>query len=315
MNPAALPPLLTKLLQVFTFNFVGAAGRLQTEAQWLLVVFFGIEILWAGIWVVLRREWDFVQVVTLTLTAVILGWLITNWPALTQVLMKSFLSAGLIAGGDALKQTDLTNPDQILVYGFSATQVVFQAISDSSSWSLKVQTMNLLAGLVAVLALLFYIGMAIVVFYSLLEFYGNLAVTVFLLPFGMVPLTRFLCEKAVACIFAACIRIFLIAFLLSSALPIMVTATWATPDALAVACYTLVGALALVGLAWRLNSWAQSMLQGSVVFGLHDAATTAHTVTRQLEHLSEALQTLTDVLARTDPEHPRRQSPRARRPV
>ena len=313
MNPLPDGGLLTKLLQIFVFNFAGATGRLTPDAMWLLSIFFGMELVMAGIWFAIRRELDVALLVTKTLTAAVFGWLIKEWVPLTKALLTGFMGAGLKAGGDVLTETDFTNPDRILAYGFGATAVIFKAISDTSLWNLKMLAMNLLAGGVTILTMLFYISMALVVFLSLLEFYGSLAITLLLLPFGMLQYTRWLAEKAIAHIFAGAIRVGAIAFVLALALPTMVTATWASSDTLAAAFYTLIIAMALTSMAWVINRWVQSILQGSLVFGLGDTARVAHTVTRELTQVGHVMQTMVDVMARSDPEHPSRQHATPRR--
>jgi hypothetical protein len=308
MNPLPEGGLLTKLLQIFVFNFVGAAGRLTPDAQWLLTIFFGMELVLAGIWMLWRREIDPTLLVGKAMTAAVFGWLITNWVPVTKVLLSGFLGAGLKAGGDSLTDVDFTNPDRILMHGFGATAVVFKAISDTSLWSLKAQVLNLLAGGVSIMAMCLYITLAIIVFLSLLEFYGSLAITLLLLPFTMLTYTRWLGEKAIAHTFAGCIRVASIAFVLSAALPLMVTASWASADTLAAAFYTLIIAGALMALAFVINRWVQSVLQGSIAFGWSDVTRQVQSMTRQIQHLTNVMQTIGDLASRTDPNHSARQT-------
>ena len=313
MNPLPQDGLLTKLLQIFVFNFAGATGRLTPDAQWLLVAFYGIELVLTGIWFVFRREIDVWNLLTKAMTALVFGWLITNWVPITQTVMKSFLGAGFKAGGDVLTEVDYTNPDRILAHGFGATAVVFKAISDTSLWSLKALAINLLAGIVTIVAMVFYIVMAIIVFLSLLEFYGSLPVTLLLLPFGMLSYTRWLAEKAIAHAFAGSIRIASIAFVLSMALPTMVTASWSSADTLAAAFYTLAVAMALSALAFVINRWVSSILHGNIAFGWQDVSNQWRSMTRQLTQIGHVMQTVADLMARTDPDHASRQPTTTRR--
>ena len=313
MNPLPQGGLLTGLLQVLIFNITGASGRLVPDAQWLLVTFFGIELILTGIWFMFRHDLDLWQLYTRTITAAIFGWLIVHWVPVTKALMTGFLGAGLKAGGDVLTELDFTNPDRILAHGFGVTAVIFNMIADTSSWSLKTQVLNLLAGIVTIFTMLIYISLALVVFLSLIEFYGSLPVTLLLLPFGMLSFTRWLSEKAIAHTFAGAIRIGAIAFVLASALPLMVSASWSSANSLAVAFYSLIIAAGLAGAAWRINKWVSSILHGNVAVGPQDVAQQLHTLTRQITQLGAVMQTMADLAARTDPAHPTRQPSLTRR--
>jgi TrbL/VirB6 plasmid conjugal transfer protein len=313
VNPLPDGGLLTKLLQIFVFNFAGGASRLTPDAQWLLVAFYGIDLMSTGIWFALRRELDMWHLFTRALTAVIVGWLITNWVPITKALMQGFLGAGIKAGGDALTELDFTNPDRILLHGFGVTAVVFKMIADTSAWSLKTQVLNLLAGLVTLGTMCVYIVLAVCVFLALVEFYWSLPITLIMLPFSMLPRAHWLAERGIAHTFAGAIRIGGLALSVSATLPLMVLATWASADSLAVAFYALTIAAALAGMAWKVNTWARAVLNGSVAFGPQDVTTQIRSMTTQITHLGMVMQTMLDVMARTDPTHDSRQPTASRR--
>jgi P-type conjugative transfer protein TrbL len=313
MNPLQTGGLLTKLLQIFTFNFAGAAGRLTPDAQWLLFIFFVMELIMAGIEIVRTRKLDLTYLVSKTLTAAFISWLIANWVPVTKILITGFLGAGLKAGGDVITEVDFTNPDTIVAQGFGATAVVFQALTATSVFAPKAVLVNLLAGIVTLASMACYITLAIIVFLSLLEFYGSLAITLILLPFGLISFMRWLGEKAIAHTFAGCIRVACIAFVLSLSLPLMVTASWASSDTLAAAFYTLIVAAALMALAFVINRWVQSLLHGNIAFGWQDVSRQTRELTSQITHLGNVMQTLGDLASRGDPEHPVRQPTATRR--
>lgn len=313
MNPLPDGGLLTKLLQIFVFNFAGGASRLTPDAQWLLVAFYGIDLMSTGIWFALRRELDMWHLFTRALTAVIFGWLITNWVPITKALMQGFLGAGIKAGGDALTELDFTNPDRILLHGFGVTGVIFKMIGDTSLWSIKTQVLNLLAGLVTLGTMSIYIVLAVFAFLALVEFYWSLPITLIMLPFAMLPRAHWLAERGIAHTFAGAIRIGGIALILSASLPLMVTAAWGSADSLTAAFYTLILACGLAGMAWKVNSWARAVLNGSVAFGPQDVTTQIRSMTTQITHLGTVMQTMIDMMARTDPSHDARQASTSRR--
>jgi hypothetical protein len=88
----------------------------------------------------------------------------------------------------------------------------------------------------------------------------------------------------------------------------MVTASWASADTLAAAFYTLIIAGALMALAFVINRWVQSVLQGSIAFGWSDVTRQVQSMTRQIQHLTNVMQTIGDLASRTDPNHSARQT-------
>ncbi len=312
--------ILTPLLKVFTFNLVGGAGRLTPDALWLLSIFFGGELILTGVWFVLRREVDWAALVWKSITAAVFLWLITNWVPLTKTLVKGFVGAGLKVGGDALEEKDFTDPDSIALYGLNVTAVVFQQIGEYTGLAaIKMLPVILFSGLTALLVVLLYFCMAVWLFLSLLEFYLSTSVSVILLPWGMFSKTAWITEKALAHVFASGVRLLVLATILGSALPIMYGQAPSPiggqgfAASLATAFRLLLASIALLGLCWRANAFAQGLVHGGPALTLTDGARVFQQLTTHLTSLGTTLQALTDVMARTDPSHPARQPLPSRR--
>jgi type IV secretion system protein TrbL len=288
--------VLTPLLRLFLGNFTQGTARLTPEALWLLTPLLTIELTLAAVYFLLRHDVDYGHLVTKFLTAVILGWLITNWPSLTSVLAKSFIRAGLLAGGDAISETDFTDPDTIALYGMSVTAVIFGAIGNASLLAPSTYVTAYMMGLVAAVVVIVYFLLALTIFISILEYYASVVLTVFLLPFGMFPRTAFLADKAIAHIFASAIRLFALAFVLSSALPVLVAANVTLQPTMATAFLLLLAALALLFLAYVVNKWVSGILYGAASLMPQDLTTLGHRVTHAVTHLGTAVQSLTQVV-------------------
>lgn len=285
--------VLTPLLKVFLFNFTQGTARLTPDALWLLGPFLGLEICLAAIYFLWRKDVDYGSLVMRFLTAVILGWLITNWSGLTGTLVKSFQQAGIKAGGDAISDTDMSDPDTIVLYGFSVTAVIFGDMANASVFSPKTYAVAYLMGFVASAVVIVYILLAIAVFLSILEFYAGVTLTVLLLPWGMLPRLAFLAEKAIAYVFAGGIRIFAISFVLSVSLPVLVTANVTLQPTLATAFRLAGQALALCFLAWGVNRFVQGLLHGAASLVPHDITQFRHSVTNSITTLGATVQALT----------------------
>jgi type IV secretion system protein TrbL len=306
--------VLTKLLNVFLFHWTGGANRITPDALWLLGILFGGELILKGIYFVLRREIDWPSLIQTAITGAVFLWLITNWVPLTKVLAQGFIGAGLKVGGDAISETDFTDPDNIALYGFSVTGVVFAHLNEYSGLDgVKNIKEILLSGIGAFLVVMFYFGMASIVFISLLEFYLSTAVTVILLPWGIFKWTAWLTEKALAHVFASGVRLLVLSTILGTALPVLYTTGSSMSTGFDAVLRMLCGALALLMLCWRANSFAQGLVHGGPALALTDATRTLQTVANQFTQLGTVLQALTDVLSRSDPQHSSRQPATSRR--
>lgn len=298
---------LTKILGTFLGKFADGGARLQPEALWLLATFFSIELVIVGIWFMFRRELDWWALVQKVITAGIFTWLIKDWSTITRLLAKGFIQAGLLVGGDGVvSYTDFTDPDNIASYGLSVTAVLMQHLSGPDYTGLNA-VKNLLeivlSGLTAWTVVLVYIGIGVWVFLTLLEFYLSSAITIILLPWGMLTKTAFLAEKAIAYVFASGIRLLVLATIFGAVLPVMFTAQQGltVQGGIAVslkAAMNMLGtALALGFLSWRANSIAQGFVHGSPALALSDATQAFQVVTRHLTSLGSVLQGLAHTLA------------------
>jgi type IV secretion system protein TrbL len=308
--------VLTGLLQLFLVQFTDGSVRLTPDALWLLGTFYAMELALTGIWFTLRREFEWAQLIQKTLLAAVLLWLITNWSPLTRALVKGFIGAGLKAGGDVISETDFTDPDNIATYGVSATAAMFVQIAQYAGLDAFKNLVEILGtGSAGLLIILLYFGMGVWVFITLLEFYLTSAISVILLPWGMLGKTAWLTEKAFAHLFASGVRLLVLSFILGSALPFMQTTSTQAGTSFAAALRVLLGALALLLLSWRANGLAQGLIHGAPSLVLHDTTQLVHTFTAQMTRLSTVLEQVADRLHSQPPPSPPHATPHAQRPL
>jgi type IV secretion system protein TrbL len=265
------PSLLTALLTKFLFVFQGGQQRLVGDALTLLQALAALEIALLGLWYCVTKQLDLVALLSKVLLIVGFGVLVVQWPLLTKTLAKGFVTAGLKAGGDAISETNFTDPGDIAQYGMSVTAVVFAHIRDYGfTDTLKNFPDVLFSGFAALAVVLSYFVLGIWVFIVTLEFYGAAALATILLPFGVCKWTAFLAEKAIASVAAYGVQLLFLAFILSAALPVLVgLQSGMNPDFAAV-LRMLLGALTLLFLSWRAGRWAGAILQGAPQFTVQD---------------------------------------------
>jgi type IV secretion system protein TrbL len=293
--------VLTRLLTVFLFNFTTGMQLLTPSAMALLTFFFGLELSLVGLWYLYDHEFNPRPLLSKVFTVGVLSFVILNWPFLVKTVARTFVGWGLQAGGaavaggtSAMVETDFTDPDNIAKYGFQVTAVLFTHLSQYSGlWAIKNIPEVMLSGLVCLLIILFYFGLAVWVFVSLLEFYYAAVAAVILLPFGMSSLLAHVAEKMVAWMLAAGVRLFVLAFLLSVALPVLVTIQTTLTDSMFVqACWLLLGAMTLCVLCWRAGAFSAGLTWGTPQLTATDAVAFVNMMSQQMTNLGTKIDAL-----------------------
>jgi type IV secretion system protein TrbL len=120
--------------------------------------------------------------------------------------------------------------------------------------------------------------MAVNLFLAVLEYYLYAGIVGILLPFGLLPSTKFLAEKAVGAVVAAGIKLMVLSFVTSAVLPVIVASRFSSPDfgfnELWAMLLTIAGVTIL---SWKAPAMASALMAGSPNLGISDAAQTAMT--------------------------------------
>jgi len=262
----------TAILNAFIGRFIDATGLLTPVALGLLTFFLAIEFMLVGIYYAMHQEIDVKPLLSKVITTNVLMWVILNWAWLTKQLVNIWVGWGLRSSQGVMLVKDFTDPDNIAKFGFAATGVIFQHLSQYSGWE---QIKNLLevwlSGGVALLVILFYFTLAAWAMVSLLEFYMGAAATTILLPLGVSGLFSFVPERAIGHMICGGVRLFTLALILAIALPLMIELQLRAPTNFAIpligpnfvqALYSLAGAIALGALCWRAGAFSAGLMGG-----------------------------------------------------
>lgn len=297
---------LTRLLNAFLDNFIAATGTLTPVAWGILTFLLAIELLWIGAWYFHDHELNPRPLVMKVVTVNILGWFILNWQWFAKQFMQMWIAWGLSASHGVMKITDFTDPDNIARFGFAVTGVIWRHLSTYTAWE---QIKNLLeiwiSGAAAFVVIIFYFGLGAWSMVTILEFYYSSVVTLILLPWGVSGIFAWIAEKAIGHMVASGIRLFVLAFLLSIALPIMETINMTVPKNLDIplvgpsffqAMYALCGALGLGMLCWRAGAFAMGFSYGGPQLSPRDVTSFVNMMTTQVTRLGETLDTISEKL-------------------
>jgi P-type conjugative transfer protein TrbL len=220
-----MPPsgstLLAQLLNAFIFTLTGGYARTVGEVYGLLVVLATIELIVAGTtWFFLRTGF-LAEMFWKIFGFAFLFWVVEQWPVLLKGLRDGFIEAGLLVGGSVLTITDITDPGNLIDFGFSVTALLFGKLTKLNF--LTNGFIIIFGGITGWLVVLFYMFMAAHLFMAILEYYIVGACLLILVPFLAHQKTAFIGEGVFGTFFAHAMRLLIYAAVLSSALPVLYT--------------------------------------------------------------------------------------------
>jgi len=263
MDPGIIATLYNSFAEVLTSGF----GRMLPIALSLLGKLAVLELILVATW----AWWSDDNVVAALLVKLLwitaFVFLVTQWPKLTRIVMSSFITAGLRAGGGALTVDDMSNPSKLASFGLEVTAVLWQRLSNQSGFKAVMSLpMLFVDGWVAILIVLAYFVLAIQVFICHIEFYIVAVLAMVLVPFGVFRHTSFIGEKGIGTVVAFGIKMMVLAALLNSMQPVMETIRLKSATGLFhvnESLSLLMASWALALLAWHAPSVAAGMIAGA----------------------------------------------------
>jgi type IV secretion system protein TrbL len=269
--------IITTLHNSFAFVLTSGFGRVFPVALSLLGKLAVLELILVATW----AWWSDDNVVAALLVKLMwimaFVFLVTQWPKLCRILMTSFITAGLRAGGGPLTVDDMTNPSNLARFGLEVTAVLWQRLAGKSGLQAVMSLpMLFVDGWVAIGIVLAYFVMAIQVFVCHIEFYIVAVLAMVLVPFGVFRHTSFLGEKGIGVVIAFGIKMMVLAAILNSSDGVLQTVRMKAATGLLDINETLsllMASWALALLAWHAPSVAAGMIAGAPSL---TAATVAH---------------------------------------
>lgn len=297
---------LTKLLNAFIGQFVLSTGLLTPVAMQLMAFLLGIELSIVGVHYMIDHELNPRPLIAKCMTVTVLSFCIVNWPWFIKTSVRMWVGWGLTASQGVMTENDFLDPDNIVKYGFAATGVVFQHLAQYSAWE---QIKNIVevwfSGGTAFLTLMVYVFLAGWVMISLLEFYAGAVVVMVTLPWGVSSTLSFIAEKGIGYLVASGIRLFVLAYILAIALPVLVTVQQTAPTNLNIpllgpnfvqAIFALIGAIGLGMLSWRAGAFALGFTYGGPQLAPRDVTQFVNLMVSNAQRLGGAIDAMTERL-------------------
>ena len=255
--------ILTNLLRDFANIFSAGVGNIMGDAKWLLGTLMVIDLVLA---IIMNLD-DGDHLKTLFKKILKYGffiWIVFDYRRLVKILLDSFTLIGLKAGGGGLSASLLTDPSAISEYGLFVSAPIFKYINALGGIDTLMNLPNIMiTGITGLLIIACYFIIGIMFFLTYLEFYIIATVALILIPFGVNNYTSFLGEKAIGAVISFGIKLMVLSFIASAAIPLV--KVWALPDPpLLNDCFhLLLGSLAIAMLAWHVPGLAAGLLAGS----------------------------------------------------
>lgn len=273
MNPSS--GILTNIITTFHTVFANGFGLLTPKAQTLIGLLAAIEIAVAGLFWALRGQ-DFTAAFIKKLLHIgFFVFLVLNWSAITDAVMKSFVMAGATAAGGTT--VNLGDPSWIVDQGLMVSKPISDKLDQMSTSSNPLSVLSNLGqliqyGVALIIILIAFFIIAIQCFITYVEFYLVAVLGLILVPFGVSKHTAFLAEKAMGAVIAQSVKLMVLAFILSVVHPILVALTMPADPSLQLAYTLVLTALAIAILAVHAPAIAGGLLSGSPSLNAGSAA-------------------------------------------
>jgi len=256
---------LTTTLTNFVGVFQGGYSRLQPIVNGLLVALAGIDIVLIGCWWALGGGERLTEVMKKILFLGFWLWFTKSFQSNAKAFVDSLINAGLTAGGQAGGYNLILDPSRIAAYGLTATEQLAKALDDISVTDFGDM---IIFGVSYLLIMAAFLTMAIQAFLAVLEYYLITAVAGVLVPWALLPQTKFLAEKAIGAVVSAGIKLMVLAFIIAVANPVLASIHFSGPEIKLNELWSVLlttGAIAF--LSWHAPSLTAGLLAGSPALG------------------------------------------------
>jgi type IV secretion system protein TrbL len=273
MNPS--DGVLTDLITAFHNVFSAGFGFLTPKANTLLGLLAAIEIAVAGLFWALKGQDFTASFIKKLLHIGFFVFLVANWPALTDAVVKSFVMAGATAAGGTT--VNIANPSWIVQQGLLVSTPISDKLDQMSTTANPLSVLNNLGqiiqyGIALIIIIIAFFVLAIQCFITYVEFYIVAVLGLILVPFGVNKHTAFLAEKAIGAVIAQGVKLMVLAFILSVVHPLLVSMTLPADPSLKLAYELVLAALAIAFLAVHAPALAGGLLSGSPSLNAGSAA-------------------------------------------
>lgn len=260
MDPGILTEILKSLIGVFTENFSIISGY-ASSILWNLIF---IEIVILGILIALGKTPSAGDLFSKLLMLGMFTFLIAGYIELIDVIIRSFIQAGLVSSGNQISVAEFLNPSGLFWKGFEIIEPLEKELAASGNSLFGIVRSFPLFLMVSFIVISF-VMMAFQIVLTLLEFYIVSGLAVIFLPFGVNKHTSFLADKAIAGILASGFKVMVLAAVTGASWSVLERLfSGVTADlSFSRACSLMAASMLLGMLVYRAPSIASGMISGT----------------------------------------------------
>jgi len=268
---------LTDLTNYFRDQCLAGMQNLTPEANFLIYVFGVFEI--CMMWGAFFGDVDPKDYIIKILKIGAFVFIVANWKEISiDVFFESFKTAGLTASNT----TTAADPSSVLNKGIFLTKDVLDAIIETSGWQTVLGTLStwIVKLLFCIVVMCGFGWMAMQLVLLNIEYYIFAALSIILIPFGMIKYTTFLFQGVIRAVFAFGIKIMVITFIFG--IGIKIFNGWTTSISAESKIEELVqasfGAMIYAFLVWKIPNIASSIISGMPSLDAGDAVRGAQAI-------------------------------------
>jgi type IV secretion system protein TrbL len=271
--------IIDRFTETFSRFIDSGFGLLAGDVAFLTSTLVVIDITLAGLmWALAGEHNVLAQLIRKILYVGFFALLLNNFKSLADIVFSSFAGLGLKATGASLTADDLMRPGFVAEAGFTASRPLLEKAGELigiTSFFANFVTIAVLMLAWLIVLMAFFI-LAVQLFIAIIEFKLTALAGFILVPFALFGQTAFLAERVLGNVVSSGIKLMVLAIVVGIGSGIFSDLTQTAADiTLAQAAATILGAIAVFGLAVFIPAIAAGLISGAPQLGAGSAVATA----------------------------------------
>src|SRR5262245_719887 len=271
--------IIDRFTDTFSRYIDSGFGLIGPDVAFLTSTLVAIDITLAGLFWALSEDQVVAQLIRKVLYVGFFALLIGNFKSLADIVFASFAGLGLKASGATLSAADLMRPGFVAATGFAAARPLLEAAGELVGITAFFANFITIAVLLLawLIVLIAFFVMSVQLFITIIEFKLTVLAGFVLVPFALFGHTTFLAERVLGNVIASGLKLMVLAIVVGIGASLFGTLIRPAGEiTLSQAAATILGAIAVFGLAVFVPALAAGLISGAPQLGAGSAvATTA----------------------------------------
>jgi type IV secretion system protein TrbL len=272
--------IIDRFTDTFSRYIDSGFGLIASDVAFLTSTLIAIDITLAGLfWALTAEDQILAQLIRKVLYVGFFALLIGNFQSLADIVFASFAGLGLKASGASLSAGDLMRPGFVASTGFAAARPLLEAAGELTGLTAFFANFVTIAVLLLawLIVLLAFFVLSVQLFISIIEFKLTVLAGFVLVPFALFGHTAFLAERVLGNVISSGLKLMVLAIVVGIGASLFGTLIRPAGEiTLGQAAATILGAIAVFGLAVFVPALAAGLISGAPQLGAGSAvATTA----------------------------------------